>query len=657
MRDLSIEEIIEIIKEESKKEKIDKKPSNNPPIETKKTSFKTPNRIENKNSYSIGELCSYHDIDFIRNAYRALLKREADSEGLNKFLKDLRSGEKDKVQILSEIRFSDEGKRKNVEVVGLKSVYLKTRLYKLPLIGYFLKWSAILVKLPKLVKRVNEFEAYTNARFLDIEAKHGHFFKVFEEIEANIKRLYKNSEDYYGFKEYILQQEKKDKENLELRIKTLHSLFSNEIKKYEEALRSYGKILKDIETKIEELRRENYEKIRYLEDAFISLNDEYKSFRDFTQKELKEIKEHSMQDFTEFQNFKDFILEEQKNLKENFYKEAEDYRGFKEYLTKELQDIVKEDKFDLLQMEIFKKNEDYYGFKSFVEDKLNGLHYTVSTKSNKEEIKRLIERLNEYKVYILDNQRRVSFILKELRKRAPKEISKEQIESVLKEEPHLLDSLYLFFEDRFRGVREDIKRRLHAYDSFLEKNDKIFKNALVLDIGCGRGEWLEVLNEKGFETIGVDINEIMVKECKERGLNAILSDALEFLRKQKDESFSLISGFHIIEHLEFKFLVELLDEIFRVLKPGGAVLFETPNPINIEVGTSEFYIDPSHKNPIHPKTGSFLIESRGFVDTGYFFVEHKEFGSSLKSPKEYDLKTFEDFIKIPKDYALIGYKA
>ncbi len=646
MRDLSIEEIMEIIKEESKKVNSDKKSYERISERVPKKSGIDRKRIQSKNSYSIEELCAYNDIDFIKNAYRALLKREADSEGLNKFLRDLRSGEKDKVAILSEIRFSSEGRRKGVEVPGLRGVYLKTRLYKIPVAGYFLKWLVTLIKLPKLLKRINEFEAYANAKFSDMEVKQGRFFKIFEEVEANIKRLYKNSEDYYGFKEYILQKESEDRRELERKIEKLSEDFGYFVTKFD-----------SLKESVSELRREDYEKIKYVEEALISLNDEYKDFRDFVQKEIKEIKEHSMQDFTEFQNFKDFILEEQKNLKENFYNEVADYRGFKEYLTKELQTLPKADKFDFLQMELFKKSEDYYGFKKFVEDKLNGLYHSLSQKSGEEEIEKIVERLNEYKVYISDIQRRVSFILRELRKRAPKEISKEQIRNVLKEEERLEDFLYLSFENRFRGVREDIKRRLLAYESFLKEKEEFFKSLPILDIGCGRGEWLEVLKERGFEAVGVDINETMVNECKERGLNAVLSDALSFLREKKDESFSLISGFHIIEHLDFRVLVELLDEIFRVLKPGGAVLFETPNPINIEVGTSEFYMDPSHKNPIHPKAGSFLIESRGFVDVNYFFVEHGEFGSSLKNPKEYSLKTFEDFLKVPKDYALIGYKA
>lgn len=642
-KDLSIDEIIDIVKKESKK-------SN----ESQKSSIpKKTQPFSSKESYTIEELCALHDRDFIKNAYLAFLKREADSEGFDKFLNDLRSGRKDKVQILSEIRFSDEGKRNGVKVPSLKKVYLINKLYKIPVLGYILKWFVTLLKLPKLILRMNEFEAYTNARFLDFEEKNSRFLHALEETEANIKNLYKKSEDYFGFKEFIQKELEHSKRDYENSINGLKEEMNNNLQKNLNEITTRQKF---IDEKINSVMRENYEKIKYLEDTTITLNEDYRGFKHFVENKLKKLKEESLQDFTEFQNFKDNILTQQKDMRDNFYKVSEDYHGFKDYVSMKIENGIPKEKFEHLEKELFKKYEDYNGYKKYAQEKFDSLSYEITTKSQKEEIKELLKIIEEHKLYILDNQKRVSFILEELRKRLPKKIEKDQIKNVLQEEDHLLDAMYVLFEDRFRGLREDIKRRLRAYLPLLSKN-KILKEALTVDLGCGRGEWLELLKEEGYDAVGIDLNRVMVEECRKRELKVDFCDALEYLKGLKDNSLSMISGFHIIEHLDFEMFVKVLDEAVRVLKQGGMILFETPNPVNLEVGTSEFYIDPSHKNPLHPKSTAFLIESRGFIDVGYYFIEHKELKSTLKDPKEYPLKTFEDFMKVPKDYVLTGYKA
>lgn len=174
---------------------------------------------------------------------------------------------------------------------------------------------------------------------------------------------------------------------------------------------------------------------------------------------------------------------------------------------------------------------------------------------------------------------------------------------------------YRAFEDKFRGSREVIKARLKVYLPFIEPLKDIYPDASAVDLGCGRGEWLELLGEIGFSAQGVDINDGMLVACRELDLRVQTGEALSFLKNIPDESQAVISGFHLVEHIPFDNLQALVEESLRVLRPAGVLILETPNPENIVVGTSSFYLDPTHQRPIPPQLLSFLPEYYGFNKT------------------------------------------
>jgi len=179
------------------------------------------------------------------------------------------------------------------------------------------------------------------------------------------------------------------------------------------------------------------------------------------------------------------------------------------------------------------------------------------------------------------------------------------------------DNFYRAFEDKHRGSRELIKERLKVYLPFIEPFKNIYKKEELkaLDLGCGRGEWIELVSENGFKALGVDIDDGMLQACKTLNLDVIHIDALEFLKKSPDDSFVVVSGFHIAEHLPFDILQNLIKEALRVLKPGGLLILETPNPENIWVATVNFWLDPTHIRPLPPLLLSFLTEHYGFERT------------------------------------------
>ena len=171
---------------------------------------------------------------------------------------------------------------------------------------------------------------------------------------------------------------------------------------------------------------------------------------------------------------------------------------------------------------------------------------------------------------------------------------------------------YQKFEEIHRGSRELIKTRQKIYLPFIQPLKSIYEDCRVIDLGCGRGEWLELLKESGFAAQGVDQDEGMLSACNSLGLHAKKGDIISFLKSLPDESQAVISGFHIVEHLHFSDLQTLVSEAFRLLKPAGLLILETPNPENILVGATNFHLDPTHYHPLPPGLLSFLPQYYGF---------------------------------------------
>lgn len=171
---------------------------------------------------------------------------------------------------------------------------------------------------------------------------------------------------------------------------------------------------------------------------------------------------------------------------------------------------------------------------------------------------------------------------------------------------------YRAFEERYRGSRELIRKRLTAYLPFITPLRDLYPDAQAIDLGCGRGEWIELLRDNGFDAKGVDLDREMLAACDERGLSVVEGDAIACLQSLPDSSQCIVSGFHIAEHIAFNDLENLVIHALRVLKPGGVLIMETPNPENLVVGTNNFYLDPTHIRPIPPLLLSFIPEYHGF---------------------------------------------
>lgn len=211
------------------------------------------------------------------------------------------------------------------------------------------------------------------------------------------------------------------------------------------------------------------------------------------------------------------------------------------------------------------------------------------------------------------------------------------------------DDFYRAFEDRFRGSQELIFGRLEAYVPFLRALRAERDAPRGLDLGCGRGEWLQLLEREGFDARGIDLDDGMLQAARDQGLSVENKDAVAALTACPDAAYDVISGFHIVEHLTFPTRLALMCEACRALRPGGLLILETPNPENVLVGTWSFHLDPTHVSPIPPMVMPFLAEYAGFA--------HSMILRLHTPPPGEGARLTDVFTKVGVDFALVARKA
>lgn len=216
---------------------------------------------------------------------------------------------------------------------------------------------------------------------------------------------------------------------------------------------------------------------------------------------------------------------------------------------------------------------------------------------------------------------------------------------------------YFDFENHFRGSIDSIKKAQEAYIPYFK--DK--KN--VIDIGCGRGEFLSLMQDNGINAVGVDIYEPYADYCRMKGLNAECGDGSEYLSKL--ESVDGIFVGQVVEHLKPHQIIRLCNTAYEKLSDGGCIIIETPNPTSLSIYTNAFYIDPSHIKPVHPLTMKYYLEKAGFRNIEIIFTESSKPQVSIP-PLKSDAENIDEFNEAVKkvsdmifgsqDYAVVAVK-
>ena len=211
---------------------------------------------------------------------------------------------------------------------------------------------------------------------------------------------------------------------------------------------------------------------------------------------------------------------------------------------------------------------------------------------------------------------------------------------------------YARFEERFRGSEEYISSNQQFYVPYFQSASK------VVDLGCGRGEFLALLRQGGLSGLGVDLDDAALAACREKGLEVEKADLFEFLERQPDASWGGIFCAHVVEHLPPTRLPLFAELAYRKLAPGGVFALETPNPACLAIFAGDFYVDPTHERPVPSKQLEFHLREAGFGA-----IEVTERHPAIDVYPELDqldaidgLKSFRERFFGGLDYAIIGRK-
>ena len=229
------------------------------------------------------------------------------------------------------------------------------------------------------------------------------------------------------------------------------------------------------------------------------------------------------------------------------------------------------------------------------------------------------------------------------------------------------DIFYHDFEEHFRGSQTDVYHRLEGYLPLLQEKLGTLRDKVLLDLGCGRGELLDVLRTNGANDItGVDMNQIQLQVCREKGHKVIDADCISYLSSLPSSSVDGIFAIQLIEHLGVDNLDGFFAQCGRVLKKGGLLLLETPNCENLLTATRFFDLDPSHDKPVHPELARFLAQRNGFAYVEIHGLHPVEYASFIQTPAlegenaeicRQNAEILNQLFYGPQDYALVGIRS
>lgn len=590
--------------------------------------------------YHLNDLLKFDDAAFLNAAYQAILKREPDSYGYNYYLEHLREGHLDKVDVLASLRFSPEGKLKDVQVKGLALPTFIRRLGHLPVIGYPIRLGMDLLRLPVLIHRVRQSEARLLTQNRKV-AEHAnevaeHVDSVNDALDGYLSNLSAAITDLLTKSELQADRHEQMKHQLETLV--------------EQQQKMVVELRQEFKTRIDEERAS-------AEDQTLGLIQEQRSLLESSTSDTRAM-------IAELESSaRAWIAELDTSASARTSQLGSSARAWIAQLESSmlaeiaaLASSTNDIRTKITEAE--SATGDLHARIGTVESSTSDLRSTTDklesfTGTTRAEIEKVYQQLQHTRTELALQGRRMALILEEARRRLPGAFDRQQLEIIATEEQHKLDALYAELEDKFRGSHEEIKERFRTYLPYI-KSLIITDDMPVVDLGCGRGEWLELLKEEGYRALGIDTNSVLLDRCRARGLEVVDSDALQYLRGLPDNSLSAVTGFHIIEHLEIEVLMKLLDEIVRVLHPGGMVIFETPNPENVLVGSNYFYFDPTHRNPLPSLLMNFLLTSRGLhrieVMNLHAWDQARIGGKNALTAR------FNELFYGPMDYAIAGWK-
>lgn len=568
----------------------------------------------NKPEYVLHELLQYSDADFVDTAYITLLRRQADPAEREHFLAALRSGQLDKVEILGQIRFSEEGRRQSVHVDGLLLPYKLHQWRRLRGIGSVLAFAMAIVRLPRMVMHLQMLDnavamhSQNHGRLINRidDALETHFSEIDREFGSVRAELLRTTEVRTAALESVSSKINS--------LQMIATVLGDELHAYQERdgarehmlnelLQAQARAVKEIANELQ-IHKERYhareqtviERLEVQARATKEIGDELQRHR----AELQVCRaegERSAEAITK-------LIKAQVAAVSEVERELHAYQVDRAVYEGGLQQRL-----STHEASISRLNDELQAYKL---EQGQQKHASLRWMDAQDRAKASLEgEVTRNSHSIRDIERRLMLFSD----RVAKMTSGTDLRFLAddsQEAGTARNESYVSFEERFRGEREDIKARAAPYVEALSAAGIEPATGVVLDLGCGRGEWLELLAEHGYQCRGVDLNDAMLKESRASGFDVVEADALDYLRGLEDGSLAAITSMHLVEHLPHGVIIKLLDEAMRVLQPGGMLILETPNPENLTVGACWFYLDPTHRNPIPPDLLQWTVQERGF---------------------------------------------
>jgi len=587
------------------------------------------NLVDFKGAYALRELVVHEELDFVRNAYRALLHRDPEPEALSHFRETLDRGVT-KLDLLQFIARSPEGRSVGVKLHGLGFAVFMQRLRALPVVGRMVAVAQYVVSLPWILQRLERQE-----RAL-VRAEH--------ELRAAMNSLAEFSEHAANEQG---RQSRVAVESIEASLARLDR---------DKASRGLGMALTgrvaalQDEVARESARRATREEVARLASATLDAS-----------KESAARLEQGAADTNAVAAVTKAIAA---RLDESIVASNTTAARLEQGLAETKAIAIRLDDYSAAAKETVSRLEESLAETEEIAVRLDDYHVAAKgTASRLEEsiaeTKAIAGRLDECFAVAKETALRLdnNFMMsREAGERVEGTFTKEGIEAILSQEDNQLDRFYLEFEASFRGSREIITERATVYLPVVKAAKAGTRRRPILDVGCGRGEWLELLKGSGMTARGVDVNAAMTEQCRALGLEVVREDVLDYLRSLEADSLGAVTGMHIIEHLPFRRLITLLDETLRVLRPGGVAIFETPNPENVIVGSCNFWYDPTHQRPLPPASTQRTLELRGFSEVRIMPLHPFPVEAHFPTDDPGSRDRLNHLFYGPQDYAVVAYK-
>jgi len=620
-------------------------------------------------TYVLADMLRPSDGEFIDNAFRILLRRPASVEEKAHYLAALRGGI-GKVEILGNIRFSDEGMQHSVHVDGLLIPYKLHRWRRVPVLGWFLATGIALFRLPRLFAHLQKLEAASAQESQQVGQTLNDLAQAVETRQARLDdqldtlaglqrrvqaKLSEQMSVLTSTIDHLHQQlavQASTSAQVETRLEELEQLEAAMMARLESVQTSLSahvveqvgqletamaarlelaqaSLSTQVETRLEQAKQFETAMMARFESAQTSLSAHVveqvgqletamAARLELAQASLSTQVETRLEQVKQFETAMTARFESaQTSLSTQVETRLEQAKQFEAAMTARFESAQTSLSTQVeTRLEQFKQFEtatiariesvqaDQAGAHAQLESRLDtGLSAVAKMTADGTGIRRAVHDIERRLMTLFDRSSQQATGSSAVASSGPGE---DQASS------GLLDAHYVSFEDTFRGTREDIKTRAEHYLTTFRDAGVEAGGGLILDLGCGRGEWLEVLSENGYACRGVDMNGVMVSEAQALGFDVVEQDAIVYLRGLGSESVSAVTSMHLVEHLSYEVLIRLLDEALRVLRPGGVLILETPNPENLTVGSYWFYMDPTHRNPIPPALLQWVVEARGF---------------------------------------------